>query len=262
MLRPGRWRGRSDRRSLHLLRSEKHVTDPNLKTRVVFAALKPAVRLGMTFGVSLKDIKHFAELAYYQEARHRGMKMREMSELMAISMSKVGLLSKQLKEHYLEPELEHGVGRQILTLLWAAPLTEARLAAALPDYGPDEVNDALARLVAENRVRRMPGRTESYELTTGSQRLDIAPWMAKIDGLNTLLSSVSQAVEARFHRDDPRTFVRNLAFRVRTHDLDRLKQLYENSVFPLIVELDEAVTNDDESVPVRLSVLWSAAEDE
>jgi hypothetical protein len=237
------------------------VTDPNLKTRVVFAALKPAVRLGMTFGVSLKDIKNFTELAYYQEARHRGMKMREMSELMDISMSKVGLLSKKLKEHYLEPELEHGVGRQILSLLWASPLSEARLVAALPDYGPHDVKEALDRLLAENRIRLLPGRTESYELTSGAQRLDIAPWMAKIDGLNTLLSSVSKAVEARFHRDDPRTFVRNLAFRVRKQDFERLQKLYETAIFPLIVELDEAVTTDDESVPVRLSVLWSAEEE-
>ena len=237
------------------------MSNDNLPTRVVYAALKPAVRLAMTFGVSLKDIKHFAELAYYQEVKHRGMKMREMSEAMDISMSKVGLLSKQLKEHFREPELEHGIGRQILTLLWAAPLTEVRLAQALPEYTLEEVQAALERLTEEGRLRRVGGRTDTFELTSGSQRLDNTPWMAKIDGLNTLLGSVTQTIEARFDRSDPRAFVRNLAFRVRDVDLGRLQEHYEKSLFPLVVELDEAVNDDDESTPIRMSILWSPTEE-
>ncbi len=237
------------------------MTDSNLPTRVVFAALRPAVRLANTFGVSLKDVKRFAELAYYQDAKRRGMKMREMSEALGISMSKVGLLSKQLKEHFLEPELEHGVARQILTLLWAAPLSEIRLAQALPDFDSSDVEHALNDLVAEGRVRRVSGRTDTFELTSGSQRLDNTPWMARIDGLNTLLDSVTQTVEARFERNDTRAFVRNLAFRVRPQDLQRLQEHYEKTLFPLIVELDEAVEQDADSVPIRLSILWSPTEE-
>jgi hypothetical protein len=237
------------------------LTDSNLPTRVVFAALRPAVRLANTFGVSLKDVKRFAELAYYQDAKRRGMKMREMSEALGISMSKVGLLSKQLKEHFLEPELEHGVARQILTLLWAAPLTEIRLAQALPDFDSSDVEQALNDLVDEGRVRRVSGRTDTFELTSGSQRLDNTPWMARIDGLNTLLDSVTQTVEARFERNDTHAFVRNLAFRVRPQDLQRLQEHYEKTLFPLIVELDEAVEQDADSVPIRLSILWSPTEE-
>ncbi len=237
------------------------MTDSNLPTRVVFAALRPAVRLANTFGVSLKDVKRFAELAYYQDAKRRGMKMREMSEALGISMSKVGLLSKQLKEHFLEPELEHGVARQILTLLWAAPLTEIRLAQALPDFDGSAVEHALNDLVTEGRVRRVSGRTDTFELTSGSQRLDNTPWMARIDGLNTLLDSVTQTVESRFERNDTRAFVRNLAFRVRPQDLPRLQEHYEKNLFPLVVELDEAVEQDADSVPIRLSIFWSPTEE-
>jgi len=237
------------------------LTDSNLPTRVVFAALRPAVRLANTFGVSLKDVKRFAELAYYQDAKRRGMKMREMSEALGISMSKVGLLSKQLKEHFLEPELEHGVARQILTLLWAAPLTEIRLAQALPDFDGSAVEHALNDLVTEGRVRRVSGRTDTFELTSGSQRLDNTPWMARIDGLNTLLDSVTQTVESRFERNDTRAFVRNLAFRVRPQDLPRLQEHYEKNLFPLVVELDEAVEQDTDSVPIRLSIFWSPTEE-
>jgi len=237
------------------------LTDSNLPTRVVFAALRPAVRLANTFGVSLKDVKRFAELAYYQDAKRRGMKMREMSEALGISMSKVGLLSKQLKEHFLEPELEHGVARQILTLLWAAPLTEIRLAQALPDFDGSAVEHALNDLVTEGRVRRVSGRTDTFELTSGSQRLDNTPWMARIDGLNTLLDSVTQTVESRFERNDTRAFVRNLAFRVRPQDLPRLQEHYEKNLFPLVVELDEAVEQDADSVPIRLSIFWSPTEE-
>jgi len=188
--------------------------------------------------------------------------MREMAELLSVSMSKVGLLSKQLKEHFIEPELEHGVGRQILSLLWAAPLTEARIAQALDEFDEDDVRHALERLIEEGRIRRIEGRTEHYELTSEAHRLSTDAWMAKIDGLNTLMDSVTSAIRARFEREDPRALVRNLAFRVRVEDIDELQNFYQDVIFPKIVELDNAVDADETSVPIRMSVLWSPDEGE
>lgn len=210
----------------------------------------------------MRDMKKLMELAYYQEARKRGLKMKEIAELMSISMAKVGLLSKDLKEYYLQPELEHGVGRQILSLLWASPLTEARIAQALPEFEADEVSVALQQLVDQRRIRATEGRTEVYELAAPMHRLETDPWMAKVDGLNTLLDSVSLAVRRRFFAEDDRAMVRNVAFRVRPEDLDRLREHYEEHLFPLICELDDAVAGAGDSVPIRLSLLWAPDEPE
>lgn len=234
----------------------------DLLPRLTFAALRPAARLAVRGGFALRDIKKYMELAYYQEARRRGLKMKEISELMSISMAKVGLLSKELKEYYLDPEQEHGIARQILSLLWAAPLSEARIAQALPEFDADEVRAALEQLVEQSRIRVTGARTQTYELAAARHRLQTAPWMAKVDGLNTLLDSVSHAVRARFFDDDERAMVRNVAFRVRPEDVDTLKRHYEEHLFPLICDLDEAVSSDEESIPIRFSILWAPDQQE
>ena len=228
-----------------------------LTTRVTYAMLRPAARLALTAGISLRDMKKYIELAYYHEARNDGLRMRDVSEILSISMAKVGLLSKALKEHFIAPELEHGIARQILSLLWATALTESRIAQALPAFDDTEVAHALATLVEEGRVNALSGRTVRYELAAGAHRLETHPTLAKLDGLNTLLASVSRTVEARFFDQDDRANVRNLAFRARPEDLNKLKELYETQLFPLIVELDNAVETEADSVPMKLSILWT-----
>lgn len=233
----------------------------DLAERLTFAALRPAARIAVDAGFALRDMKKFMELAYYQEAKRRGLKMKEVRALMSVSMAKVGLLSKDLKEHFLQAEQEHGIARQILSLLWATPLSQARIVQAMGEFEPDEIADALEQLEEQGRVRRTNGgATEIFELAAAQHRLATDPWMAKVDGLNTLLDSVSRAVRARFFDDDGRAMVRNVAFRVRVEDLDRLKQHYEEQLFPLICELDDAVEGDADSVPIRLSILWAPDE--
>ena len=238
------------------------MSDERQPNKLTYAMLRPAARLALLTNVSLRDVKKFAELAYYQEAKRRGLKMKEIKELLSISMSKVGLLSKELKEHFIEPETQHGIGRQILSLLWAAPLTEGRIVGALPEFEPDEVIAALKQLTEEGRIVCEENRTNVYRLAAASHRLTTDPWMAKIDGLNTLLQFVSRAVESRFLDGDDRSMVRNVAFRVRPEDLGKLKTFYEEQLFPLVVELDDAVDADGESVPIRLSILWAPEEGE
>ena len=110
-------------------------------------------------------MKRLIELALYQETRRRKLKMREIRNLLSISMSKVGLLSKHLKEHYAHPEVEHGVARKILTLLWAGPLSEQKIAQSLANVRKADVKAALRALVADKRVVIEEGRTVSrYKL--------------------------------------------------------------------------------------------------
>ena len=51
--------------------------------------------------------------------------------------------------------------------------------------------------------------------------------------------------------------VRNLYFSAREEDLERLQKFYEEQLFPLICELDEAAQEREDALPVRLSILWA-----
>lgn len=234
------------------------MSENNFKTRVLFATLRPAAKLAQAYGVSLKDMRHLLELATYQQARSRGLKMREMSEQMDISMSKVGLLSKQLKEHFVEPE--EGLYRQVIALLWAQPLSLSRLAQAL-EISPDRLETSLETLIQEGRIRRIDGRTDLFELTGSRQSMDIHAWLARVDGLNTLFDNVTRAIRARFDHNDDHAMVRNLAFRLRKQDVQKLNKFYEKQLLPLILELDQAVESEEDSLPMTMTVLWAPDEE-
>ncbi len=230
------------------------------REQVTFATLVPAARLASRFGISLREMKQLVELACYREARRRGWKMKEIRAALSISMSKVGLLSKDLKERFAGMDPESAVVPSILSVLWAGPLSEVRLVNALVDFDEANVRAGLARLLSEGSVREVPGRTVRYEIGGNQHRLVRAPWMARIDALHDLMGTVVGAVEARFFDDDDRAFARALKFRVRPEDIPRLRALYEEQMFKLVVELDAAASDADDAVPFEFAVLWTPAE--
>lgn len=232
------------------------------KIRVLFSTLLPAVRIATSALTPLKEMKQLIELAYYREARQRKYKLKEICGLLSISMSKAGLLSNQLKEHFSSSEVEHGLPRRILALLWASPLSETKLAQVLSNAKPEEVSEAIQRLLAENQVVVIPGRTVvRYRLAAPQYRLVKDHWLAMIDGLNNFMRSVSLAIESRFFRRDDRAFARTLSFRVKKDSLERLKEVYHEYVYPLVVKLDGEVAEDEDSIPLSLSICW-AVDDE
>ena len=232
-----------------------------LETRVIFSALLPASRIAAEVAVPLKEMKRLIELAYYREVRGRGLKMREITDRLSISMSKISLLSKQLKEHFAQPESDYGLPRRILSLLWAGPLSEARIVQAFDDEEESVVVETLARLLDDGSLAIEDGRTPRYRLAAPQYRLVQEPWMARVDALNHLMSAVTRVVQARFFKGDERAFARTLSFRVRPGDQERLKKFYQEQLFPLIAELDERVEADGESVPMELSLLWAPQEE-
>ncbi len=222
-----------------------------------FSSLLAAARLAARFRTPLKEMKRLMELAYYQETRTQRLKMKEVRDLMKISMSKVGLLSKELKEQFAQPELEHGLPRRILALLWADALTEVKIAQALSEYPPEDISATIARMVEKKTIKQVPGRTVRYALGDTQYRLVQEPWMARIDALNNLMASVARIVEARFIDGDQHAMSRTLNFRARPEDMVRLQKLYEEQIFPLICELDAAVVEGEPVLPVQFSVFWA-----
>jgi hypothetical protein len=224
--------------------------------RIVYAMLMPPSRLAQLLRVPLKDLGEWAQMAYFHETRRRGLKMREASGLLDVSMRKVALLSKRLKQGFVEPDEAHGLPRRVEFMLWAGPLSEARIAQAL-ELPADEVLATLEALKAQGRVEPIPGRTPTWKVVASEFRLVQSEWAARLDGLNNLLGSVVGAVYGRFFVRDPRAFARTVSLRVRKEDLPKLEILYQNVLWPALVELDKASKGATETEEIDLTILWA-----
>lgn len=231
-----------------------------LVRRVIYAMLAPAVRLALAFQIPIKDLGDLVQMAYFHEVRRRGLKMRQASDILGVSMRKVALLSRRLKQNFLQEETQEALPRRLEFMLWAEPLSEARLRQVIGDVDDDEITAALQRLEAQGRVRLVPGRTPTWEVVRSEFRLVRDTWLARIDGLNNLLGSVANAVFGRFFRDEERAFARTLSLRIRPEDLERLRALYDEHIYPTLRDLDAAAHGDDEAEEIDVSIIWAPYE--
>jgi hypothetical protein len=229
-----------------------------LKDRVVYGLMLPAVRLATTFNVPLTQMKRWVETAYYQETKRRGMEMKEARQVMSVSLSKVALLSRQLKENFMREEDEYELPRRIEYMLWAEPLTLARLNQVLPEMQEGQVAAAVELLLEEERIRPVDRATDpAYELNVTEARRVWDTWLARLDGLSNSLGSVADAVYARFFEEEEGAFARTLTFHVRDEDVDKLKEFYEEQLFPFVAGLNAEAESEADAPVVSLSIFWA-----
>ncbi len=238
-------------------RSAEHRT---LGERVMYALLRPAARVALAFGTSKRQLRDRLQMAHFHEARDRGLKLREICDILDVSPRAAALLSKQLKENFLDVEAEVALPRRIEFLLWAEPLSTARIHQVLGDVDNGAIDDALARLEAEGRVTRDDAKGR-WKVVRGDFRLvDAKGWLSKLDGLDTLLATVADAAWSRFfgaEQQQAQSFARNLALRVRREDVPRLAELYQKTIWPTLAALDEAAKGDPDAVPISLAIVWA-----
>ena len=239
--------------------SEAGGGEADLVERVIHALMLPAVRIARVFGVELSRIKVLAEMAYFQELRGQGLKLREIAEVMGISSSKAALLSRQLKRNFAAPS-GLALERRIEFALWAEPLSAAKLAQTMPEAAACEVAAALARLAEAGRVARAErtGGADLWSLRVDQDRRDWTRLLSRLDGLNDALSGVTGAIYGRFFGADRRAFARTLSFRVPSGAHAELERIYEETIFRAIVALDERAGLDEASAEaMTLSIFWA-----
>ena len=221
--------------------SEPEISEQELRARVIYALFLPSVRLARHFSVNLSLMKEWLEMAYFHELRREGLKQREVAEVMGVSMSKVSLLSKQLKGNFFQPERqEQALSRRIEFMLWAEPLSSLKLKQVLLDVQEEEIDLALEELKREGRIELEPqGTTHVYRLRVQTDRRVWNSWVARVDGLHDALGNVTNVIYGRFFEGEPRAFARTLSFRLRADRIEALRELYERHVFATIVALDE-----------------------
>ena len=234
------------------------ISQQESRRRIAFAVLAPFARVAVNWRLPLREAKQLIELAYYAEARRRGYKLREVAELLSVSMSKLGLMSRDLKEIFNEGTAGQTTARRVLSVLGAGPLSEAKLLSVLDDVEAESVKSVLGDMVEQQLLEIVPGRTPLYRLAAAQYRLVQEPWMARYDALNHLMTAVGQTIDARFERGDSAAMARTLSFKIRPEDHARLAELYERQLMPLIVELDQAaVAAGDAGVAMNVAIMWA-----
>ena len=229
----------------------------DLEHHVLYATLRPAVQLAYRLNIPLKDLAQWAELSYFHELRRAGLKMRQISDALDVSMRKAAMLSKQLKEGFFEPE-RHSLERRIEFMVWAEPLSLARLQQTICDHEPEAVAQALARLLEQGRVSEIAAsRGPHYTVSRGASRLVRDHWPAKLDALNQLLTTLTAVISARFFHEEPHALARNLQLRVRRQDLPQLMALYEELVWERLRALDEAAQGDEDAISLDVALCWA-----
>lgn len=239
--------------------TRNEISPQELKSRVAFSLLLPVAQIATTLGLPLSDMKKWLETAYFQEARRRGLELKDVKDVMHVSISKASLLSRQLKRNFLDSEQRHELPRRIEYMLWAQPLSRARLSQVLPDVEDTELDEALAQLLDEERVEIVHSQgAELYRLKIKRARRVWDDLLARLDGLNNALRSVGDTVFSRFFDPDSPSFARTLTFHVQEQDIERLERFYEEILFPFIEELNEAAeAKTDEANAISLSLFWA-----
>lgn len=235
-----------------------HAFDVALIGRTIYSALIPSVRLSRALGVSLKDVTEWVQLAYLKELIDQGIKLKQAAKLLGVSTRTVSNLSSRLREDFFAPEQTQELPTRILFALWAEPLSRKRIKQYLSAVDEDLVDDAIDRLHHHGDIVLEDGRTPTFALKQSAHRLVGEGIMARIDGLNSLLSHTTDAVFSRFFLPlDDSSFARALQLRVRVQDLPKLKRMYEEAIWPTLNALDEAAKQDPEAKAIGFGMTWA-----
>lgn len=234
------------------MKNVEHMTQEEMAQRIAFALLAPTATIARIFEISLSDAKHLVDIAYFQEMRRQGLTLQAIASAMKVSMSKAALMSRALKSNFID-DADSDLPRKILFMLWAGPLSLARMRQILTDVEPKELKTTLRTLIKDNKIAEEDGE---YRLLVQADRRVWDQWISRIDGMNNLVRHLTDTIYGRFFADESIAFARTLSFRLRPNDLERLQSLYQQ-IFELVVELDQAAQGHEDALEVNLSVLWA-----
>lgn len=223
--------------------------------RVLFALLRPASMVAASLDFPLHDLVSYVRLGYFRELRQRGVTLTDAAASMEVSARTAKRLAAQLRSDFFRPESEHDLARRIEFMTWAQPLSVGRLRQLLK-VSDEELDDALRKLRDEARVvRTVDERGTYYQAAQLVSRLVSDVFSDRIGALNSLLRNVTEVVERRFLDEPGDAFARTLNFRMNRADLGELNAAY-NALLQTMLDLEARVEEDD-AVPMRLSLVWS-----
>ncbi|MEM9195494.1 MAG: hypothetical protein AAGF12_40365 [Myxococcota bacterium] len=229
--------------------------------RVLYALLRASARLAKTLEIPAKQVQEWVRLAYFDELRRDGNTVAIAAEKLGVSEPTGARLARALRTDFLTDEAEYELPKRIAFMLWAGPMSRARLRQVLTEVDEDELDQALDRLLAEGRIVEQSGRVVNYAITDPEDRLVQPGFAARIGALNSLLGNVVGVIDARFFSRREDAFARTVSFRMRRADRKKLRAFYTKTVWPFLRDLEAKVSEGDTTQVTRFSILWAQDED-
>lgn len=230
--------------------------------RILYSMLLPATRLARILNIPLKQLGDWLQVAYFHELKKLDFKLHEIADHLAVSPRKAAMLSRRLKENFIDPERHAALPRRIEFMLWAGPLSRARIKQILPAADAEDVDSAVDQLLAESRIlERKQARNVVYEVSQDNSRLVSGDWRARLDALDNLLGTVVKVVYERFFRSNSDAFARTITFRIHPDDTDTLAEIYDD-VWTRINQLEERAKTVEDAMTVAISICWTPYDSE
>lgn len=239
--------------------TQKYMDREELERRLVYALFGPAVALATRFGMSLSWMKRALETAYFQHTRQQEMSLREICELMDISISKAALLSKQLKEGFIveQDDDEMDLTQRIEYMLCAGPLTLPRLNQVLPNERFRDIEDALDDLIEKGIVRKVerPGMYPRYALTLGREEDSWHGTIERLRRLQNTLRPIMPSIYSHFidiqRQDRQHT---HHAVRLSPGQIAQLQNRFEQTLASFFDEME--ASEQEDGVEVTVTAFW------
>ena len=154
-----------------------------LQTRIVYAIIQASASLSATFGFGLKTFERLAHMAAFHVLRRQRFDLNQIAQHLKVSRRKVDLLSRVLKDHFFDqfvaPEDGEALQRRIEFMLWAQPMSAARLKQVMPKVANADIDSALESLAQAGRVAHTQGE---YTITHGASP-SRDHWLARLGGI-------------------------------------------------------------------------------
>jgi transcriptional regulator with XRE-family HTH domain len=232
------------------------IAESELQQRLLHAFGRSGALLSDAFGTSLKDAQDTIRMAYFHEMKSRGLKLREIAGQLDVSERSVKRLQKGFRETFLDADREYELPVRIEFLLWATPVSRAKVKQLLRRFEPDEevIDAAIDTLIDQGRVALVEG--ELVVQKTVHSKLSHT-WLARIGGLTSFISNLSDAAYARFIDQDSMAFARTMSFLIREKDVELLQKHFTEELIPLIQKIDEDAQSADDAEQFRVSVCWA-----
>ncbi len=224
--------------------TEPHLPTPwtELQRRLVYALLKPAMRLCRAFRLPLGSVEELCRMAYFEEIRLQGnASQAQTALLMGKSLRTVGNLEKQYRTDFLAPETELEHARQVEGAFDDEPLPLETVCDAVPHIDPDEVERILDGLVNVGRVHLHGANGgRQYVLDPSFVSLVRDDVDTQIDGLRHQLDVIVAAVRARFFDRQRPALARTLTFVADPEEMEALGDAFVLDLRRRCIEAEEA----------------------
>jgi len=232
------------------------VSPVDLRLRVVAAALEPVVALARVMALPLDDLQKLVAIAYFREARSRGLTLRQIARKLRKSVRTVATLSKTSSELELLLASSDAVTcrREIVQHVAAQQTSSVdTVRAALPELKRDEVCAAIDQLVDEGILER-----DGDALCVAVAHLDLVQEDAdhRIDSLRHFLRVVSELAYRRFFSTDRtgESFARVLTFRGSRSGLAEHRRASYQQLRAGVLDLDASAEDAEDAVEASVVV--------